>query len=56
MNPNYWLAHFHFAQADQAEGLTKAANDSSQKFLEIWKDADGDIPEIKWAKRFTAQN
>ncbi len=50
LNPNYPLAHFHLAQAFQAKGLSNEANDSYRKFLESWKDADSDIPEIIMAR------
>ncbi len=49
--PNYPLAHFHLAQAYQAKGLTDQARTYYQTFLDVWKDADADIPEIITARK-----
>ena len=50
LNPNYPLAHFHLAQAFEQQGLSGEARESYQHFLQIWKDADADIPELLKAK------
>ena len=52
LSPNYPLAHYHVAEAYQAKGLPEEAAASYRTFLEIWKDADADIPEIKTARNF----
>lgn len=54
LNPNYPLAHFYIAQAYRAKGLNEEARASYITFLDVWKNADQDIPEIKEAQRFTA--
>ena len=51
LNPNYPLAHFYLAEAYQAKGLTDEARASYLTFLNVWKDADGDIPEIITARK-----
>lgn len=50
INPNYPLAHFHLAEAYRAKGLTEQARASYVAFLEVWKNADPDIPEILIAR------
>jgi Tfp pilus assembly protein PilF len=50
LNPNYPLAHFHLAQAFEQQGLSGEARESYQHFLQIWKDADADIPELLKAR------
>ena len=52
LNPNYPLARFYLAQTFQRKGEMEKARDSYQQFLEFWKEADEDIPEIADAKRF----
>ncbi len=52
LNPNYPLVRFHLAQAFHGKGLNEKAKDSYKTFLEIWKNADSDIPEILTAKKF----
>ena len=52
INPNYPLAHFHLGQAYQAKGLTDQSRTSYQTFLDIWTDADQDIPEVVAARKF----
>lgn len=51
-NPNYPLARFHLGQAFKAKGMDDQARASFQTFLEVWKDADPDIPEVLRAKEF----
>jgi tetratricopeptide (TPR) repeat protein len=52
LNPNYPLARFHLAEAYRAKGLTSEAALEYRNFLETWKDADADIPEIAAARKF----
>ena len=53
LNPNYPLAHFHLAQAFQRKGLDDEARQSYRTFLQIWQNADADIPEIIFAKQLS---
>ena len=50
LNSNRALARYHLAAAFERKGTSKQARDEYQKFLEIWKRADADVPEIKQAK------
>jgi tetratricopeptide (TPR) repeat protein/DNA-binding winged helix-turn-helix (wHTH) protein len=49
-NPRYPMAHFYLAQAYEAKGLNEEARNSYLTFLEVWKGADNDIPEIIMAR------
>ncbi|MDT4969122.1 MAG: hypothetical protein QOJ64_3859 [Acidobacteriota bacterium] len=51
LNPNYPLAHYHLAQAYERKGQNEQARAEYQRFLEVWKDADADIPEVVNAKK-----
>ena len=51
LNPNYPLAHFYLAQALERKGMNEEARQSYQIFLQIWQNADADIPEIMFAKK-----
>jgi tetratricopeptide (TPR) repeat protein/DNA-binding winged helix-turn-helix (wHTH) protein/TolB-like protein len=51
LNASYPLAEYHLAQAYQREGKFDQARAAYARFLQIWKDADGDIPEVLDAKR-----
>lgn len=51
LNPNYPLAHFYLAQSLQSKGMDEESRRAYQTFLQIWKDADSDIPEIVFAKK-----
>jgi hypothetical protein len=48
-------AIFGIAQAAQASGDNATARQRYQEFLEIWKNADPDRPELVIAKKFLAQ-
>jgi tetratricopeptide (TPR) repeat protein len=50
LNPNYPMVHFHLGQAYEAKGEMDRARSEYQNFLQIWKNADSDIPEVKEAK------
>ncbi len=51
LNPNYPLVHYHLGQAYEKKGQPDLARAEYQQFLQIWKDADSDIPEIIAAKQ-----
>lgn len=50
MNPNYPLAYFHVGEAYRAKGMPPEARAAYASFLEAWKDADADIPEVQAAR------
>jgi len=50
LNPNYPLAHFHLAQAYEQKGQAEKARELYRRFLEVWKNADPDLPEVITAK------
>ena len=50
VNPNYPLAQFHLAKAYEGKGDQKRAQLAYRNFLQIWKDADADLPEVLEAK------
>lgn len=52
LNPNYPLARFHLAQALEEKGNIEEARQNYRSFLEIWKNADSQIPEIEIARNF----
>ncbi|MGI9067604.1 MAG: tetratricopeptide repeat protein [Pyrinomonadaceae bacterium] len=51
LNPNYPLAHYHLAQAFERKGLREQARTEYERFLQVWKDADADIPEVVAARK-----
>jgi tetratricopeptide (TPR) repeat protein len=53
--PNRPKAVFGLARAAQALGDNETAKERYQEFLNIWKDADSDRPEVALAKDFLAQ-
>jgi tetratricopeptide (TPR) repeat protein/DNA-binding winged helix-turn-helix (wHTH) protein len=46
LNPNYPLAQYHLAQAYRQKGETGQARAAYERFLQIWKSADADVPEV----------
>ncbi|MGH9581822.1 MAG: tetratricopeptide repeat protein, partial [Bryobacteraceae bacterium] len=50
-NPNYPLLHYHMAQAFERKGEQQLARDEYSRFLDLWKQADSDIPEVIDARR-----
>ena len=52
VNPSYPLAAFHIAQVYKKTGQNGKAAESYRRFLENWKDADADIPEVILAGKF----
>ncbi|MGH9847846.1 MAG: tetratricopeptide repeat protein, partial [Blastocatellia bacterium] len=51
INPNYPLAQYHLGQAYERKGEGERARAAYRSFLQIWKDADPDIPEVMEAKK-----
>jgi tetratricopeptide (TPR) repeat protein/DNA-binding winged helix-turn-helix (wHTH) protein len=51
VNPSYPMAHYHMAQAYERKGESERAQAAYKRFLEIWKNADPDVPEIIIAKK-----
>jgi tetratricopeptide (TPR) repeat protein/DNA-binding winged helix-turn-helix (wHTH) protein len=51
LNPNYPLAQYHLAQAYRRNGQTGQAREAYERFLQNWKDADPDIPEVTDARK-----
>jgi tetratricopeptide (TPR) repeat protein/DNA-binding winged helix-turn-helix (wHTH) protein len=51
LNPNYPLAHYHLAQAYEQKNQPQRARAEYERFLQIWNDADAEIPEVRVAKR-----
>lgn len=51
INPRYPLAHYHLGQAYERKGARDLARTAYAQFLEHWRDADPDIPELIEAKR-----
>ena len=54
LNPNYPLAQYHLAQAYRRKGQTGEAGAAYERFLQTWKSADADIPEVLDAKKALA--
>ncbi len=48
-NPNWAWARFRLGEAYERKGDLKRANSAYKQFLQIWKDADRDIPEVLYA-------
>ena len=51
LNPNYPLAQYHLAQAYEREGRQVQALAEYERFLQTWKDADADLPEVTAARK-----
>lgn len=51
LNPNYPVAQYRLAQAYQRKGQASQARAAYGRFLQIWKSADADIPEVADAKK-----
>lgn len=51
LNPNYPLVRYHLAQAYERKGLRDQARAEYERFLQVWKDADGNIPAVVGAKK-----
>jgi tetratricopeptide (TPR) repeat protein/DNA-binding winged helix-turn-helix (wHTH) protein len=53
-NPNAALARYHLAEACARKGDRNLAREEYQQFLDIWKDADSDLPEVRIARAAVA--
>ena len=51
LNPNYPLVHYHLGLAYERKGRQDQARVVYQRFLQVWKDADADVPEVVVAKK-----
>ena len=51
LNPNYPLVHYHLAQVYERKGQKDQARAEYERFLQVWKDADTDIPEVVAARK-----
>jgi tetratricopeptide (TPR) repeat protein len=51
LNPNYPFAHYHLAQAFERSGQFERARTTYERFLEVWRNADADIPEVLDARK-----
>jgi tetratricopeptide (TPR) repeat protein/DNA-binding winged helix-turn-helix (wHTH) protein len=56
LNPNYPLVHYHLAQAYEGKKQRDQARAEYSRFLEVWKDADADIPEVLSARKTLGQS
>jgi tetratricopeptide (TPR) repeat protein len=55
LNPNYPLLHYHLAEAYEGKGQRDQARTEYKEFLQIWKDADTDVPEVIAARKSLAE-
>jgi tetratricopeptide (TPR) repeat protein len=51
LNPNYPLAHYHLAQAYERQGKKDLARAAYERFLQVWQEADGNLPEVIAARK-----
>ena len=51
LNPNYPLVHYHLARIYELKGQLDKAHAEYTRFLEIWNNADPDVPEVLTARR-----
>jgi len=51
LNPNYPLVHYHLALAYERKGQRDQPRSEYERFLQVWKDADSDIPEVVPARK-----
>jgi cytochrome c-type biogenesis protein CcmH/NrfG len=50
------MARFHLAQAYQRKGRRAEAIVQFKQFLDLWKHADPDLPELAVARRAVSAN
>jgi tetratricopeptide (TPR) repeat protein/DNA-binding winged helix-turn-helix (wHTH) protein len=55
LNANYPLAQYHLAQAYERKGQRDQARAAYERFLQTWKDADADLPEVITARQRVAR-
>jgi tetratricopeptide (TPR) repeat protein len=46
LNKNYPLVHYHLAEANERKGRGDQARAEYERFLQVWSEADADIPEV----------
>jgi len=51
LNPNYPLVQYHLGEAYERKGQQEQARIAYERFLQIWKDADADVPEVVAARQ-----
>jgi tetratricopeptide (TPR) repeat protein len=51
LNPNYPLVQYHLGQAYERKGQPDQARIAYERFLQTWKDADADVPEVIVARQ-----
>ena len=51
LNPNYPRVHYHLARAYERKGHNDQDRAEYERLLQVWKDADADVPEIFMAKK-----
>jgi len=56
LNPNYPLARYHLAQIYERKNQPDRARAEYEHFLQVWKVADADIPEVLAATRAVLGN
>lgn len=54
LNPNYPLVHYHLAQIYERKSQAAGARTEYERFLQVWKAADADIPEVLAARKAVA--
>jgi len=52
LNPNYPLANYRLAEVYARKGQVDLAKASTARFLEIWEEADQNLPEVIAAKKY----
>lgn len=50
LNPNYPLLNYHLARAYEGKGELGQARGEYEKFLQVWAEADPDVPEVRVAR------
>jgi hypothetical protein len=50
LNPRYPLASFHLGQALEGKGRVDEARQAYQTFLDDWREADDNVPEVRMAQ------
>ncbi len=50
INPNYPLAHYRLGQVYERKAERERARAAYERFLQVWNDADADVPEVAQAQ------
>ena len=51
INPNYAQTHYLLGLAYEKKDRKEKSKDHFQKFMEIWRDADEDLPQLIEARK-----